>query len=207
MSKPAPPKALRGFADIDRYWDRRLSQHAAKIKPGEFYVTKCDEAIVTVLGSCVSACIRDPAVRIGGMNHFMLPFNKSEASSSWNDGKATRYGTYAMEQLINEILKYGGEKKRLEVKVFGGGRVLATMTDIGAQNISFVREFLREEQLAILSEDLGDDYPRKVYYFPHTGKVRMMKLRTVNNDTIERRERAYQSDLEKKPVSGDVELF
>lgn len=203
----ASSSPLLGFGHIDRYWDGVNNTHAAKILPGEFYVTRNDELVVTVLGSCIAACIRDPEAAIGGMNHFMLPGTHKSAASLDGNSDAMRYGTFAMERLINELLKYGGDKRRLEVKLFGGGQILSAMTDIGNQNIEFVRDFLREEGLSVIAEDLGDCCPRKVYYFPHSGRVRMKRLRSLHNDTIERREREHMEKLRDEPVHGDVELF
>lgn len=210
----APPQremlsALAGFERINRYWDPVNGLHAAKILPGEFYVTTHEEMVVTVLGSCISACVRDPLFGIGGMNHFMLPGDSSQASQAWGDDAvaSTRFGIHAMECLINEILKHGGSRKNLEVKITGGGRILAQMTDIGARNIRFVQEFIRAEGLKLLAEDLGDIYPRKVYYFPLTGKLRVKKLRTLHNQTIVERETSYQRELTHQPVGGEVELF
>lgn len=155
---PKPAKALRGFSDINRYWDRQRKLYAAKILPGQYYVTTQDELIVTVLGSCVSACIRDPAMGIGGMNHFMLPLGADSSKLMSRNSDATRYGNFAMEKLINDILKNGGRRDYLEIKVFGGGKVIQHMTetDIGGRNIRFVREFLATEGFSIASEDLGD---------------------------------------------------
>lgn len=164
------PPALPGYAHINRYWDRAMDLPAAKILPGEFYVSLRGEMIVTVLGSCVSACIRDKNLGIGGMNHFMLPM-KGDHSRTWGSNPAsaeTRYGNWAMEYLINEILKNGGLKKNLEIKLFGGGKVLANMGDVGLRNIEFVTQYVREEGLTISAQDLGDFYPRKVLYFPDT---------------------------------------
>ena len=204
-------QALPGFETIKRYWDRQRNRIAAKLLPGEFYVTKNRELITTVLGSCVSACIRDPDFAIGGMNHFMLPANGDTHSLSVADFRsdAARYGNYAMEQLINEILKHGGRREALEVKVFGGGRVLQHMThsDIGGRNIDFVIKYIAAEGLKIAAKDLGDIYPRKVVYDPFTGKVQVKKLRTMHNDTIVQRETGYMKVLQEEPVSGDVELF
>ncbi len=208
--RPPLPPALPGFQRINRYWDPMHAIFAAKLLPGEYYVTREDESVVTVLGSCVSACVRDPLMGIGGMNHFMLPANQSDPSSGKWGGDldaSTRYGSFAMERLINDILKHGGIRRNLEVKVFGGGRILAHMTDIGLRNIEFVRHYLLMEGLRIAAEDLGEIYPRKVYYFPATGKVRVMKLRSLHNNTIVDRESAYRQEIEKKPVTGDVELF
>lgn len=201
-----PRRALPGFEHVNRYFDPNLSHIVVKILPGEYYVTTQGEAVVTVLGSCVSACIRDRRNGIGGMNHFMLPESfPNEAASA--TGRAERYGNIAMEQLINCILKAGGERRDLEVKVFGGGRVLAQMTDIGRRNIEFVRNYLATEGFVVTAEDLGDVYPRHVQYFPATGRVRVRQLRSMHNDTIVVRERGYLNKLKADPVAGEIELF
>ena len=202
------PRALPGFSGITRYWDEAHGMYAAKLLPGEFYVTAERETIVTVLGSCVSACIRDPVFGIGGMNHFMLPVSQGVGSWEANGvGASTRYGSHAMEQLINNILKHGGSRGNLELKLTGGGRILAQMTDIGRKNIEFVEEYTRTEALKVLSRDLGDIYPRKVYYTPATGKLLVKKLRSLHNNTIVERETRYLHDIEAAPVQGEVELF
>ncbi len=203
------PDILSGFEGISRYWDPQEDMAVAKILPGEFYVTRRSETIVTVLGSCISACIRDPLTKIGGMNHFMLPSTTNEGED-WGGSPLSaenRYGNYAMENLINAIIRTGGARNRFEVKIFGGGQVLANMTDVGARNINFVREYLESESLKILAEDVGTIHPRKVYYFPETGKVQVKRLRRLKNDTIERREREYIKKIGGEPVQGAVELF
>lgn len=209
--EPKMEPALRGFESVKRYWDRQRNCIAAKLLPGEFYVTKNRELITTVLGSCVSACIRDPDFAIGGMNHFMLPANGDTENLNISDFRsdAARYGNYAMEQLINEILKNGGRRQSLEIKIFGGGRVIQHMThsDIGGRNIKFVLQYLAAEGLKIAAQDLGDIYPRKVVYDPYTGKVQVKKLRSLHNDTIVQRETGYLKVLQEGPVSGDIELF
>ena len=201
---------LPGFKDINRYWDKMHDCYAAKILPGEYYVTIHDELITTVLGSCVSACVRDKVFGIGGMNHFMLPANKGDDVSSFGGaGESTRYGNFAMEQMINDILKNGGHRKNLEIKVFGGGKVLKNMStlDIGQKNIDFVMQYIKDESLKLTAEDLGDNYPRKVIFFPTTGKVRVKKLRSMHNNTIIERETSYSKAITKAPSSGDIELF
>jgi chemotaxis protein CheD len=203
------PRALPGFDAVNRYWDLQHDMPAAKILPGEYYVTNADEIITTVLGSCVSACIRDRARLVGGMNHFMLPASDSGdwGGSSSLTSTSTRYGNYAMEHMINEILKHGGQRRNLEVKIFGGGQMIQAMTNIGKRNINFVRQYLAVEGLQVVSEDLGDIYPRKIIYFPASGRVRLKKLMTMHNDTIVRREQAYQRDLRLHPLEGSIELF
>jgi chemotaxis protein CheD len=200
------PKAFSGFKGINRYWDKGLDMPAAKILPGEYYVTSQDEVIVTVLGSCISACVRDRRYKIGGMNHFMLPMQSGVPDPKTAD-KSTRYGNYAMEHMINDILKNGGRRENLEVKIFGGGKILATMTDIGQRNIDFVHDYIVTEGLDLLAEDIGDRFPRKVLYFPTTGKARVKRLKALHNNTIIEREISYMHDIETKPVEGEIELF
>lgn len=182
---------------------------AAKILPGEYYVSNQNELITTVLGSCVSACIRDPVVGVGGMNHFMLPISES---GNWDGAlgiasNATRYGNYAMEHMINDILKHGGRRGNLEVKVFGGGKIISGMSSIGLNNIKFIHEYLRIEGLKLLNEDVGDSYPRKIIFYPSSGRVQVKKIRRLDNDTLLQRERAYKRSIERHPVTGEVELF
>ena len=120
------PPALPQFAHIKRAWDTELGVPVAKLLPGDYYVTRHDEAIFTVLGSCVSACVRECKMGIGGMNHFMLPLDQSGGTSAWSDNlhsSATRYGNVAMEHLINDIMRLGGQRSNLEFKVIGGGKV------------------------------------------------------------------------------------
>ncbi len=205
-----PPSPLPGFAHINRYWDSLHQRFAAKILPGEYYVTRREEMIVTVLGSCISACIRCRATAIGGMNHFMLPQGRADSDGTWAGtavNAATRYGNYAMEHIINDLLKNGASRKYLEVKIVGGGRVLKQMSDVGQQNIEFVKAYLQAEGLTVSAEDVGDIYPRKVYYDPRSGKVSVKKLRSLPNDTIFERENQYRRHIEIAPVGGDVELF
>ncbi|MGD8569465.1 MAG: chemoreceptor glutamine deamidase CheD [Gammaproteobacteria bacterium] len=204
-----PKTALRGFKHINRYWDRSHGCYAAKLLPGDYYITTHEEIIVTTLGSCISACIRDRVFGIGGMNHFMLPYH-STVADNWKNTRlsaSNRYGSYAMENLINDILKNGGERRHLEVKIFGGGKILAQMTDIGRNNINFIKQYIETEGLNLLAEDTGDIYPRKIVYFPITGKVWVKKLRSLQNRTIFERESRYLHDIQNRPISGDVELF
>jgi len=200
---------LPGFDHINTYYDSMHEIATAKLLPGEYYVTTRAEAVVTVLGSCVSACIRDRVFGIGGMNHFMLPIHEGERST-WKGSVAdniTRFGNYAMEHLINDILSHGGMRKNLEVKVFGGGRIVKGMSDIGACNVRFVLEYLQEEKLPVLTRDLNGNYPRKIYYFPQTGRVLMKKLASLHNDTLINREKKYFHAIEDAPVGGEVDLF
>lgn len=189
------------------YYDRNFDKEAAKILPGEYYVTTRDMIIVTVLGSCVSVCLRDRVSGIGGMNHFMLPH--TDHSNDNPLSTSARYGTYAMEMLINHLLKLGARRANFEAKVFGGGNVLRgfTVSNVGARNADFALDFLQTENIRLVAKDLLDVFPRKVYFFPQTGRVLVKKLRTVHNNTIMEREKEYESRLGYAKVEGEVELF
>lgn len=190
------------------YYDRTFDIDAAKISPGEYYFTDKNMLIVTVLGSCVSACIRDTFTGIGGMNHFMLPDGaKSDRDNPVSE--SMRYGTYAMEVLINQLLRNGARRENLEAKIFGGGNVLRSFTtnNVGDRNAAFVKQYLRDEGIRVTGEDLLDIYPRKVYFFPKTGKVLVKKLKQLNNYTLVKREEAYSSKLKTNDVGGEVDLF
>ncbi len=187
------------------YFDRHFKCMAARVLPGEYYFTTADMAILTVLGSCVSACVRDRLTGIGGMNHFMLP------SGGDTDGPASasmRYGTQAMEILINQLLKAGAQRANLEAKVFGGGRVLSGMQalNVGERNAAFVREYLRAEKIPVAAADLNDIHPRKVAYFPRTGKVLVKKLEAADSKLVQV-EQQYSKTLQATPVAGEIELF
>ncbi len=191
----------------NQYYDRQFDIEAAKILPGEYYVTRRDMLIVTVLGSCVSACIRDRVSGIGGMNHFMLPESGTENGDPLSS--SARYGTYAMEMLINQLIKLGAKRPNLEAKVFGGGNVMRhfTVHNIGERNADFALEYLKTEKIRVVAQDLVGIYPRKVYFFPKTGKVLIKRLRNIHNNTIFEREKEYSSRLQVTPIAGDVELF
>lgn len=206
--KDLPAPSFEGFSHVNRFFDKTRNCISAKILPGEYYVTKDNEYVLTVLGSCVSACIRDSVSGIGGMNHFMLPKNfKDDDREGFTASDAARYGNYAMEHLINDILKNGGKRKNLEVKIVGGGRIIANMSNIGIKNVNFVKQYILTEKLNLLGEDVGDVFPRKVAYHPLSGKVKVKKMRSLHNDTIYTREQEYAHNIEHAPVAGEIELF
>ena len=210
LSRPEPPPIVRGFEQVQRFWEPDTQRWTVKILPGEYYVTRSDEAITTVLGSCISACIRDPVANVGGMNHFMLPEDNAVREAGKRNEPvvlSTRYGSHAMESLINDLLKLSARRGRLEIKVFGGGRVLSAMTDIGARNIEFVMSYLNLERLPIDAKDVGGEQPRKVIYFPTDGKVRVRKLRPIEIRGISDREKLYLESLRAKDAGGEIELF
>lgn len=168
--------AVRETIASCHYFDREFQISAVKLLPGEYYVTSSDMLLATVLGSCVSACVRDSAAGIGGMNHFMLP---EDADPGSRDAiAAMRYGAYAMEMLLNELFKAGARRERLEAKVFGGGAVLMNMTmlNIGQRNAEFVLRYLQMEKIRVAAQDLGGKLPRRINYFPASGQVTVKKL-------------------------------
>ncbi|MFZ4700209.1 MAG: chemoreceptor glutamine deamidase CheD [Candidatus Methylumidiphilus sp.] len=189
------------------YYDSSFHCEAVKILPGEYYVTNKAMLIGTVLGSCVSACIRDRVSGIGGMNHFMLP----DAGSDQNNpiSASARYGAYAMELLVNQLMKMGAVRKNLEAKVFGGGNVLSNLSvmNIGDRNANFVRKYLNNEDIRIVGEDLHDCHARKVYYFPSTGRVMVKKIEIVASSIINMEKDYYESIKTKKPAVSDIDLF
>ena len=189
------------------YYDRDHAIDAVKVLPGEYYVTRKNLLLVTVLGSCVTACIRDPLARVAGMNHFMLPGDLDDTRNPLS--ASSRYGAYAMETLINELIKAGASRQRLVAKVFGGGAVLGKLNtaNVGERNARFVLDFLRRESISVAGQDLCGRYPRKVYFFAEDGRVRLKIMKRLHNDTILQREREYAHHLEDVPVAGDVELF
>ncbi|BBP01227.1 chemoreceptor glutamine deamidase CheD [Sulfuriferula nivalis] len=183
------------------YYDASFHCDAAKLLPGEYYYTQKDMLIVTVLGSCVSACIRDKIRAIGGMNHFMLP----DAGMPMNNSASPsmRYGVHAMDILIEKLLQAGAKRENLEAKVFGGGNVLqgfGTM-NVGERNAEFVLNYLDAAKIPVASQDLNGAHPRKVYFFPRTGKVLVRKIKELRNATLVERESEYAKRLKLK-VAG-----
>lgn len=193
---------------LSHYYDPKFSTQAVKVLPGEYYATQGEEMIVTVLGSCVAVCLRDRVSGVGGLNHFLLPHDRTSKDSPLTE--SARYGVYAMELLINHLLKIGAQRNRLDAKVFGGGNVIKDITfaRVGERNVSFVLNHLRQEGIPILGKDLLDNYPRKVHFFPHSGRVMLKKIKSLHNSTLIEREKGYLRKVEYKACSGgEVNLF
>jgi len=204
-SNKALPVCLPGFEHVNRYYDKQHDSYAAKILPGEYYVTSSQEVVTTVLGSCISVCVYDPVNSIGGMNHFMLPSGNSD-----NDimSQSFRYGDVAMEKLVNVILRHGGNKAELIFKAFGGGQIIKNMTSIGQRNISFLHKFMTMEGYKLSASDLGGPHPRKVVFNPLDGKVKLKRLQHMHNDTILQRENRYETEISsQEEVTGEIDLF
>ena len=192
-----------------KFFNKKFDAVSVRLLPGESYVTETrGEMIVTILGSCVSACIRDPLIKIGGMNHFLLPVMKTDSKAYQSD--LMRYGNYAMERLINGIISRGGRKNRLEIKLFGGANVIDSDTKVGTHNVDFVLKYLEDEGLKITSNDLGGDEARRIHYFPDSGRVLRLFVRDRAREELPeilRREQEFITSFRNKPVEGDIELF
>lgn len=202
------PLCIPGFERVQRYWDPTKNTCVAKLNPGDFYVTIHDEAISTVLGSCIAACIRDVGLNIGGMNHFMLPLKGSIHDKNSLVADALRYGNWAMEYLINEILKAGGRRRNLEVKIFGGSNVVEGLTSgIGVKNISFALDYLFDENLPVKAKDVGGNEARNVIYYPKTGKAQVKYVKDLKAAGITKQESDYFQSINKTQIDGDIELF
>lgn len=185
------------------FFDHHFQHNAVKVLPGEFFVSHDSLAIMTVLGSCIAACLWDSRMRVGGMNHFMLPEGDSADASG-------RYGSYAMELLINEMMKLGARRETLQAKIFGGAQVMHNFTtlNVGERNPRFVQDYLATERIPVVSEDVLDIYPRKVVFFPVTGKVMVKRLAHAHPETLEQEVvRGNAATVARATSGGSVDLF
>lgn len=198
-SRPKKPGEASFF-----FMDSHFQCEAVKVLPGEYFVASEEMVIMTVLGSCIAACIWDSRVGVGGMNHFMLPDGDSSDTSG-------RYGSYAMELLINEMIKLGARREQMQAKVFGGGQVMSSFStiNVGERNTQFVLDYLHTEKIKLVSKDVLDIYPRKVVFFPVSGKAMVKKLAHAHPDSLESTERRQGSAIELAKVTqgGAVDLF
>jgi chemotaxis protein CheD len=189
------------------YWDAHFGKEAVKVLPGEFFVHDEDVLVMTTLGSCIAACLWDRERRVGGMNHFLLP----DAGSAGGDASG-RYGSFAMDQLIGELVKRGATRSTMEAKIFGGGAVIGGMTslNVGERNTEFVLEYLRTERITVVSKDVLGVYPRKVCYLPGSGKAMVKRLATTNTEALLAQERSAAQHLGSTAgaaAGGTVDLF
>lgn len=186
------------------FHDNQFHRDAVKVLPGEYFVHDSDIVILTTLGSCIAVCLWDPQRRVGGMNHFMLPEGRNQG------GGAGRYGSYAMELLINALMHHGAVKSRLQAKVFGGAMVIEGMTsiNIGEQNTRFVLDYLKTENIPVLSKDVLEIYPRKVCFMPDNGQAMIKRLPpTRAADLVEREQELARRIAPAEATSGSVDLF
>ena len=173
--------AAPGSVASHHYFDRDVGMMAVKLLPSEYYVTSSNTALSTVLGSCVAACLHDREAGVAGMNHFMLPDDgePGAVAGTRDANESMRYGAYAMDVLIRELVRAGARRDRLKAKVFGGGAVLANMTtlNIGDRNADFVLRYLNNERIEVAAQDLRGPHARRVCFVPATGKAIVRKLR------------------------------
>ncbi|HSN31598.1 MAG TPA: chemoreceptor glutamine deamidase CheD [Ideonella sp.] len=187
--------------------DPHFDADAVKVLPGEWFVHDEDIAVLTTLGSCIAACLRDRHARVGGMNHFMLPDAESPRDGGRLGDAGGRYGAWAMELLINELLRRGAGRATLEAKVFGGGRVVAGMrqTNVGARNTAFVLEYLRTERIPVVARDVGGVHPRRVCFLPASGRALVRRLAPAHAGEVLQAERAAARRA--AAAAGSIDLF
>jgi chemotaxis protein CheD len=185
------------------YSDHHFQYDTVKVLPGEYFVCSDDVMVMTVLGSCISACIWDGRVRAGGMNHFMLPDGDGLEGGG-------RYGSYAMELLINQLLKSGARRESMQAKIFGGAQVMAGFTsmNVGERNTRFVLDYLATERIPVVSQDVLDIHPRKVCFFPASGKALVKRLAHAHPETLAVEERRGNAvSVVKTTAGGSIDLF
>ena len=183
------------------FYEAHFKSEAVKVLPGEYFVDNHDIVILTTLGSCIAACLWDRRAGVGGMNHFMLPEGGSDSG---------RYGSYAMEMLINEMMRRGAARGSLEAKVFGGGQVVGGMNslNVGERNTAFVLDYLKTERIPVVSKDVLDIYPRKVCFLPHSGRAMVKRLASANTEALLAQERAAERIASPKAATGgSIDLF
>ena len=199
--------AQERLSGLNIYYDNRFSRQAVKILPGEYFASNSATMIVTVLGSCVAACLRDSKNKVHGMNHFLLPTDYQD--DNYKYGAPARYGMHAMELLINDMVRLGADRRNIQAKIFGGGSVMGQLThsNVGEKNAEFVIDYLRTEHIPIQASDLLGEYPRKVYFIPESGEVRVKKIKRLHNTTIMDRESTYQRKLKEQKTRTPFDLF
>ncbi len=197
-------------AVIPRTFQAKSNRMLAKVGPGQYFACDTGDRISTTLGSCISVCVRNQSTGRAGLNHFMLPANIKEGEERWENtlvSSPARYGTVAMERLLNLVLGDFGKRKDLEIKLFGGANVLDAKLDIGTRNIEFVRDYLKRERLPVLAEDLGGENARKILFDTRTGAVYVRLLGRADRSQIKQEEWQHLQGIEQEPVGGTVDLF
>lgn len=212
MSSPAatiaPSARLQRLKSLPRlsgeasffWYESGFKSEAVKVLPGEYFVMNEEILIMTTLGSCIAACLWDRNARVGGLNHFMLP--------EGGDGSG-RYGSYAMEILINQMMKLGAQRGSMEAKVFGGGAVIGGMgsSKVGERNTEFVLDYLKTERIPVVSKDVLDIYPRKVCFMPVSGKAMVKRLASANTEALLAQDRTAAQRAAPATSSGSIDLF
>ncbi|USD43375.1 chemotaxis protein CheD [Vibrio sp. SCSIO 43135] len=208
------PRSDSDNTHISRFFHRKHQHHMVKVMPGGVYCTNTKEVICTGLGSCIAACVWDPEAHVGGMNHFLLPFDSKDQLRHWHPSDAvttaSRYGSHAMEMLINELIGLGAHRECLHTKLFGGAQMLGKHSMIGEKNIEFILNYVKQENLTVDALDLGGLEPRKVMFDPLSGKAWLKRIPFTEVHQVKHQEEQYASQLDKeshRSHDDDVELF
>lgn len=203
MKSLSSPFGLPGYEHLPLYWREKWHCYGVSITQGDYCVTDQEIVITTVLGSCISVCLFDEELAIGGINHFMLPQKDSDEDVD----RPLRYGLFAMEQMLNQFIKKGIAKESLQVKVIGGARMMGNMSHIGQLNSDFIMQYITEEKLNVVAEDLGGDQGRKLAFFPKTGRLLVSKIPQIENSQLLAKESASFNQSEQLNIQHGVELF
>lgn len=181
------PIVIKSPSHVHKHFDSKLNKMIVTLSPGGLYITNNDELISTVLGSCISVCVRDTVNGIAAMNHFMVPDMSHENSQESNE-ELFRYGRYSMDYMLKQLYSLGAVTNMLEVKVFGGGAIISSVGDVGNDNINFINRYLINHQLISTNQDMGGELPRKVKFFVKTGKVYVKHMRALHKCVVAARE-------------------
>lgn len=200
---------------FNRFYHPQKEKHIVKVLPGGLYCTKrSDELIATGLGSCIAACVWDEFACVGGMNHFLLPFDSQTQIHSWQPDSlvstASRYGIHAMEMLLNSLIERGAKRRNIQMKLFGGAQMLGRRSMIGEKNVAFILNYVEQEHLHVVAHDLGGLEPRKVMFEPLTGKAWLKRIPFTEVHRLQHQEEKYAHQLDKeshRKRDDDVELF
>lgn len=203
MKHSVMPASLFGSQHLDVYWRERWKCYGVSIKQGDYCVTDQPIVITTILGSCISVCLYDKSTGFGGMNHFMLP-KKNDDKDMY---RPFRYGVFSMEQMVNQFLKQGSNKAHLQAKVIGGAKMMGELSKIGQLNIDFIMQYLSDEKLPLVSQDLGGDQGRKLAFFPNSGRLLVSKIAQIENSKLIERETKIFNKDEQLITQHGVELF
>ncbi|MGF1752654.1 chemotaxis protein CheD [Vibrio makurazakiensis] len=196
-----------------RFYHEQKQLHMVKVLPGGMYCTKKREIITTGLGSCVAACIWDPYTHVGGMNHFLLPIAHNTEHHHWSHddvvSTAARYGSYAMEMLINQLISKGADRCHMRMKLFGGAQMLGRKSAIGEKNVDFILRYAKQEHFEVDAYDLGGLEPRKILFDPLTGKAWLKRIPFAEISHLKHEEDHYAQEVESESQNptDDVELF
>ncbi len=203
MKYPSSPISLLGSENLDVYWRDKWQCFGVNIKQGDYCVTDQKVVITTVLGSCISVCLHDKQTGFGGINHFMLP-TKCDDNDMY---RPFRFGAFAMEQMVNQLLKQGAEKDQLEVKVIGGAKMMGKLSNIGQLNIDFITQYINDEKLHLVAQDIAGDQGRKLAFFPSTGRLLVSRIAQIENQQLLATESKNFNKSEKLDSQHGVELF